>query len=96
MSVLPFSDEATITDRAGAVLASVKVRVWPTSSSSESVGQAYDYRGVAEAPAREPLDEAQNRELRITGGDTYRVVSATWNPIIGYVAMALRRVRPDG
>lgn len=94
--VLPFSDEAAITDRAGLVLDRPRVRIWPTGNATQDVGQAYDYGGVAEASAADALVEHRNREVRTEDGRRYRVVSATWNPVIGYVSLALRRVSGDG
>lgn len=92
--VLPFSDEATVTDRAGTVLDRPRARVWPRGSASQDVGQAYDYAGVAEASAIDALVEHRNRELHL-GGRRYRVVSASLHPTLGYVDLALRRVSTD-
>lgn len=95
-AVLPFSQEAAITDRSGLVLAWTRARIWPRGSSTEDVGQAYEYGGVAAADSRETLVEHRNRQLRVTEGETYRVVRATWHPTLGYVELALRRVKGDG
>lgn len=95
VGVLPFSDEAAITDRAGVVLDRPRVRIWPRGNATQDVGQAYDYGGVAEASAMDALVEHRNREIRTDDGRRFRVVSATWNPIIGYVSLTLRRVSTD-
>lgn len=96
MSVYPFRFDCEVRDRSGNVLATAKCDVWDNSQSADQAGETYSSGGVVTAPARAALVGQRNRLLVVTGGDTYRVDTATFHDVLGYVEVGLIRVDPDG
>lgn len=91
---LPFENAAQIKARDGSVVASCRVSVFRDGESTGATGQEVTFSCFATKDAA--VAEGRQNLLLEVGGETYRILDATFHRFLSYVRLTLRQVNPSG